>query len=235
MKKLHTLTGILAVLSVLVILLITAIEIAAYSDWSYYEKEYTKLGVPETVDMTMDDLMDVTHEMMAYLRGNRDDLVVMTTVAGEERDFFNDQEKFHMSEVRTLFLGGLALRKIALAVLLFCVLFLLFSHAPLSRILPVYYQRGSVLFVVIVGILAALFASDFTKYFTIFHEIFFRNDLWLFDPATSLMINMLPETFWVDIALRVALLFVGLMAACFAGCAVWRILAKRRAKTNTLT
>ncbi|MCD8009361.1 MAG: TIGR01906 family membrane protein [Lachnospiraceae bacterium] len=229
----HTLAGILAVLSVLVVLLITAVEIAAYSDWNYYEKEYTKLGVPETVDMSMDDLMDVTHEMMAYLRGNRDDLVIMTTVAGEEREFFNDQEKIHMSDVRILFLGGLMLRRIALVVLLFCVFFLLLTHAPLARILPVYFQRGSVLFVAIVGILAALFASDFTKYFTIFHEIFFRNDLWLFAPATSLLINMLPEPFWIDIALRVALLFVGLMAACFAGCVIWRILAKRRLKPNT--
>ena len=37
----------------------------------------------------MEDLLDVTDEMMAYLRGNREDLHVSAVIGGETREFFN--------------------------------------------------------------------------------------------------------------------------------------------------
>lgn len=62
----------------------------------------------------MDDLLSVTDEMMAYLRGNREDLHVFTTMGGEYREFFNAREIAHMEDVQGLFLGGLWLRRIGL-------------------------------------------------------------------------------------------------------------------------
>ena len=77
-----------------------------YSDFGVYQREYEKYDVLSDLDMTMDDVMHVTHEMMAYLRGEGDTLSVITTVEGEEQDFFNEQDRFHMAEVRDLFIGG---------------------------------------------------------------------------------------------------------------------------------
>ena len=42
--------------------------------------------------MTMDDLLDVTDQMMAYLKGKRADLHVSTHMGGETREFFNERE-----------------------------------------------------------------------------------------------------------------------------------------------
>ena len=47
---------------------------------------------------------------------------------------------------------------------------------------------------VIVGLACAI---NFDKLFIIFHKIFFRNDYWLFDPATDPIINLLPDTFFM--------------------------------------
>ena len=58
-------------------------------------------------------------------------------------------------------------------------------------------------------ILGSLFASNFNRYFTIFHEIFFDNDLWMFDPAEDYMIRMLPEGFFYDFVIRIGSFFVG--------------------------
>ena len=88
------------------ILLITAFEAAMYLDFSYYQKEYEKYNVLEDLDMEMEDVMYVTEEMMAYLRGEREELRVITTVDGVRQDFFNEQDRFHMEEVQGLFLGG---------------------------------------------------------------------------------------------------------------------------------
>ena len=88
--------GIAAAAAAVVILLITAFEAAMYLDFSYYQKEYEKYNVLEDLDMEMEDVMYVTEEMMAYLRGEREELRVITTVDGVRQDFFNEQDRFHM-------------------------------------------------------------------------------------------------------------------------------------------
>jgi integral membrane protein (TIGR01906 family) len=60
------------------------------------------------------------------------------------------------------------------------------------------------------GLMISLFLFtllDFNKYFTYFHLIFFDNDLWLLDPETDLLIQMLPEEFFISIFKRIVLLF----------------------------
>lgn len=179
-----------------------------YADFDFYRKEYEKYGVLSELEMSMEDTMYVTREMMAYLRGERENLSVMTTVGDKEQDFFNEQDRFHMGEVREMFLGGLALRRYAAVLAVVCLLILMISKADLLRILSRSYQ-------IVLGVLAAALlilgiavARDFNAVFTLFHEIFFDNDLWLFDPATDYMIRMLPEGLFFDFVLRIGGLFV---------------------------
>lgn len=89
-KSMDTAAGIFCALALMLIWLITSVEIVTYGIPGYYEKEYTKYHVLDDrgIDMTMKDLLQVTDEMMAYLRGNREDLHVMTVIGGESREFF---------------------------------------------------------------------------------------------------------------------------------------------------
>lgn len=103
-------------IAAIIILLISAFEIAAYSDFGWYRKTYEKYNVKEDLDMEMNDVMHVTEEMMSYLRGNRDDLVVDTIVNDEEREFFNDKEKAHMVDVKNLFISGVWIRRISILI-----------------------------------------------------------------------------------------------------------------------
>ena len=64
MKIVHWFLGMTAILSVIVILLISSFEIGIYSDFGWYEKEYEKYNVTEDLEMKMDDVMDVTEEMI---------------------------------------------------------------------------------------------------------------------------------------------------------------------------
>lgn len=208
MKKLQWAVGILLSFSIIAILLISSFEIAMYADFGVYEREYEKYDVLSDLDMDMDDVMHVTKEMMAYLRGDRETLSVVTTVEGTEQDFFNEQDRFHMGEVRDLFIGGLNIRAGALAIAVVCLLFLIFSRARLRRILAISYQIAlgvAIAAVLLIGIAAAV---DFNAVFVKFHHIFFDNDLWLFDPAEDYMIRMLPEGLFADMVLRIGILFV---------------------------
>ncbi|MBM6853006.1 TIGR01906 family membrane protein [Mediterraneibacter glycyrrhizinilyticus] len=208
MKKIQWAAGIILAFAVMAALLITSFEIAMYADFGVYEREYEKYDVLSDLDMTMEDTMYVTHEMMDYLRGDRDTLSVITTVEGKEQDFFNEQDRFHMAEVRDLFLGGLNLRIGAAAVAVVCLIFLLLSKADLRRMLSRSYQISLAVVGAAVLLLGIAVAIDFNAVFVEFHHIFFDNDLWLFDPAEDYMIRMLPEGLFADMVIRIGAIFV---------------------------
>ena len=209
MRKLQWAAGILLSFSVIAILLISSFEIAMYADFSVYQREYEKYDVLDDLDMKMEDVMYVTEEMMAYLRGDRDTLSVITTVEGQEQDFFNEQDRFHMGEVRDLFTGGLNIRTGAVVTALICLAFLIASKACLKKILARSYQIALGITGAAVIFIGAAALIDFNAVFVQFHHIFFDNDLWLFDPAEDYMIRMLPEGLFADMVLRIGLLFVG--------------------------
>ena len=201
MKDNHVLSyalGILFSFCLIVTLLITSVEAVTYWTPGYYEREYSKYNVTEDVHMEMDDLLDVTKEMMAYLRGNREDLHVPTIVDGQPREFFNDREIAHMEDVRGLFVGALVLRRICIITAFVCVALLWLLKADIALVVPRSVCWGTGLFFAMLCVLGLVISTDFTKYFVIFHHIFFNNDLWLLDPATDLLINIVPEPFlWI--------------------------------------
>ena len=139
--------------------------------------------------------MDVTEKMMDYLIGERPELSVITEAEGQTQDFFNEQDRLHMADVKNLFLGGLSLRWWLLGGAAVLIILLVILKGDWKRILPKAYFIALGIFLALTVVLGLLIASDFTKYFTIFHEIFFTNDLWLFDPATDYMIRMLRRDF----------------------------------------
>ena len=192
MKDNHVLSyalGILFSFCLIVTLLITSVEAVTYWTPGYYEREYSKYNVTEDVHMEMDDLLDVTKEMMAYLRGNREDLHVPTIVDGQPREFFNDRE--------------------------------------IALVVPRSVCWGTGLFFAMLCVLGRVRSTDFTKYFVIFHHIFFNNDLWLLDPATDLLINIVPEPFFVDTASYIALVF-GISVAVIFGVSRWWLRRENR-------
>ncbi len=218
MKIVHYAVGILFTFCLIITILITSVEAVTYWTPGYYEKEYTKYNVTADVRMEMEDLLDVTREMMAYLRGSREDLHVPTVVDGQPREFFNDREIAHMEDVRGLFLGGLVLRRICILAAAVCLVLLAFFKANFRKVLPASICAGTGLFLAAALGLAALISTDFTKYFIIFHQIFFDNDLWILDARTDLLINIVPEPFFMDTAARIGILFAGCVLLIFVVC-----------------
>lgn len=150
------LLGLICAFSLMIVFLITSVEAVAYWTPHYYENEYTRYQVADDVHMEMDDLLYVTDEMMAYLRGSRDDLNIDTVVDGTPREFFNAREKAHMADVRNLFLGGLALRRLCLFLAAASVALLALFKVPLKNLLPRMLCAGTVLFLGVTALLLCL-------------------------------------------------------------------------------
>ena len=232
MKQTQKISAVIMMFLLIGVLLLTSFQVAIYGDSQYrfYEREYKKYQVADSLNMTMDNIMDVTDQMMAYLIGKKAELSVITDVDGETQDFFNEQDRFHMGEVKDLFLGGLKIRNIMLVAVLLILILLAARKADLIKLLPRAYFVTLGITGVITIVLGVLFASDFDKYFRIFHEIFFDNDQWMFDPATDYMIRMLPEGFFYDFVFRIGGFFVGSLAVLRVVSAVCIFIEKRKKK-----
>ena len=226
------LLGLICAFSLMIVFLITSVEAVAYWTPHYYENEYTRYQVADDVHMEMNDLLYVTDEMMAYLRGSRDDLNIDPVVDGTPREFFNAREKAHMADVRNLFLGGLALRRLCLFLAAASVALLALFKVPLKHLLPRMLCAGTVLFLGVTALLARIISTDFTKYFIIFHKIFFTNDLWQLDPRTDLLINIVPEPFFMDTAARIGITFCLMTGALFLLCLACILREHRRGKSG---
>lgn len=235
----HYAAGIIFALCLMITLLITSVEAVVYWFPGYFEKEYARYGVAEVVDMTMEDLLDVTGEMMAYLRGNREDLHVETTMGGVRREFFNEREIAHMEDVRGLFLDALLIRRICLILMVLCFIPFILTREhkdgririqpdnALKRVFPRAVCAGTGLFFALTAVIAAIISTDFTKYFIMFHHIFFTNDLWILNPATDMLINIVPEGFFSDTVIHIAAVFFLCVAVIF-GISVFSICKSRK-------
>lgn len=218
MKKwLHPVLCVIISILAIFICLITSFEIAAYSDLGFYQKEYEKYHVLDRLDMEMEDVMDVTVYMMSYLRGGENVLSIEKTIEGEVQDFFNEQDRFHMGEVRELFLGGIALRRMACILLIVLCVILFATEKKWQVMLSGMFQKTLGIFCILVLFLGAVITMNFSECFVIFHEIFFDNDLWIFDSRTDFMIRMLPEGFFYDMVIRIGVIFIISLVLLFVG------------------
>lgn len=214
---LHRFLGILTAFALMFTLLITSVEAVCYWVPGYYQHEYTKYSVLDNLpSMTMDDLLIVTEEMMAYLRGNRKDLHVKTVMGGEYREFFTEREIAHMEDVQGLFLAAVFLRRLCLVLIFFCIGTIYLTKGNLRLILPKMLFFGTLLFFGTAAVLGLIISTDFSKYFIVFHHIFFDNDLWILDPSVDMLINIVPEPFFMDTAFFILILY-GVLALMVLG------------------
>jgi len=188
---------------IIIILLISSVEIAAFNNIDYYMKEYEKYNVYENVDADRDKLRQETIILLEYMKSNdKEDIDKF-----ENSTFYHKDDILHMKDVRKLTRGTITIRRIAYA-LAFGMLLLLIKMK--TKVRTVFYSFMSVLGVSVaaVGTLVYIGLNNFKKAFYIFHELFFNNDLWLLDPKVSPLINMLPSGFFVDTFFRICIVFI---------------------------
>ncbi len=209
MKGLEWIFGLVCAFCVIFIVLVTSVECVLYVNSDYFEKEYKKYNVTETVDMEMKDLLYVTDEMMSYLRDKRENLDITALINGEKQEFFNPREKAHMVNVKALFVRAEFLRKLFFAAVIAFLLF--FMKTGGQHRLFRSFQIATGVFFLCSLVLTAMISTNFNRYFVLFHKIFFNNDLWILNPKTDRLINIVPESFFIDTAARIGIIFITAM------------------------
>lgn len=202
MKKI--IVSIVFVISLIITLLFVDVEMATF-DIEFYENKFEEYSIYDKTQIEKKDLIIVTREMLDYMKGNRKNLIIEAKVNGEEEIVFGERERKHMVDVKNLFEKGFMIRNLSL-ILFIISLFLIikFYKKTLYKLLI----SASILPLIIMSIFGIAISIDFNKYFTIFHEILFTNDLWLLNPKTDILIQMLPLDFFYSISIRILTYFI---------------------------
>jgi len=207
MNRLSRITIILLVTVALAgCLLLTSVQLAAF-DISFYERAYDKYSLDKTTGLTKRDYLNLSENILLYLNGQRDYLYNRAVIYGSNKYLFSQKELLHMKDVKMLFVQGYRARNLCFG-LLIILMFAAIRHAKGSkRFAGVSLLRGSLILFLVTFAFVLLLYTDFYRYFTNFHHIFFSNDLWLLNPETDLLINMFPLGFFNDMAVRIAMYF----------------------------
>lgn len=215
---------IIVIISLPISILFTSLHIAT-NDLNFFQEKYNEYNISKVTGMSSEGLMDVTVELLDYLSGERDNMVIYEEVNGQNRQVFGERELMHLNDVQLLFNKSYMIRNICIIVALVSIIYLfIYNKKALSKSL-IY---SALIPTGVLIILGAIISIDFYNAFTIFHKILFTNDLWLLNPKTEILIQMYPMDFFEGIALRILTYFIiGLIVSACVG-----ILIKHRFKDS---
>ena len=175
---------------------------------SFYHDQFVINNSYERANTTPQVLNDLIDHTLDYTYGIIDNFqYTLTLVDGSKRLAFNQREIDHMLDVQNLFIGGRILTGISLLLFLIIGGYFLVSPKSFKRDYFKIMLNTIVFILLAAALILGLAALDFNTAFTIFHQIFFTNDLWILS-STDMLIIMLPEALFFRLALSI---FVGLI------------------------
>ena len=154
-KPLTTLLAIIVSLCIIITFAFTAIQMVVF-DQNRFEKAYEEYDRYEFIGITPEDLHDVTSEMIKYLKGEREDLIMHKMIDGEMQQVFEEREILHMVDVQKLFLGGMMIRNVSVIVGVFALaILIMLARKETLNVLSKTYLWVFLAFVVLAGSLAS--------------------------------------------------------------------------------
>ncbi len=173
---------------------------------SFYFHEYDKNNIYKNIAYKEQDIKNITYNIINYLQDKDKSLYY--------KQVFGNKEIKHMKDVKNLFQIGLKIKNLSLG----CIFIILMIYLKNYKDLLYFLNRSLRLINLIFLSICALVALNYDASFTLFHKIFFNNDLWLLEPKENIIINLLPLNFFMDITLYIFItnlilniLFIGVL------------------------
>ena len=184
---LNKLLKILFVISLILLIITLSFKLFLFN-FDLYKKEFAKNNIYEKIPDADENALNLINFM-----NNKEEL----------NDFYNENEKLHLQDVKDLYKN---LNLVFYITLILTILFLIyFIYARNYKILSNSLLISSmILFIVVL----TFFIFDFNYLFEKFHIIIFNNDLWKLNPAKDNLINLFPEQIQYNIAKRILLIIL---------------------------
>lgn len=209
LKRIVTFLLVLLSLSTVVMIYLSNLHSVAF-DQDFYESKYVEFNIRSRFSDSV-DLSNETSVLINYLESGDGDI---------KTDFFNEKEITHLREVRQLFRLSQLVLSIVVIISVLCVLLLIvfarkYTLRMKQQFHSEYFKRVISRLLIMTGAIvdgiALLFgfvALTFSTSFIRFHELFFKTDTWMLNPATDNLIRMFPQQFFYDVFTRIVLMSV---------------------------
>ncbi len=154
-------------------------------------------------DIDRYDLTEISGLTEDELRQDYDTLIDYNNIFGQKELVFrhftlSNAAAQHFREAKVLFLF------FEWGVLIFGILSAIMIYIARKKSLGVLYLKCASIIAVLLPVLLGIFAAAaWDRFFVLFHELSFGNDLWLFDPAVDPIINVLPDEFFFHEAMAI--------------------------------
>ncbi|MFL2677255.1 MAG: TIGR01906 family membrane protein [Dehalococcoidia bacterium] len=113
-------------------------------------------------------------------------------------EIFNDKEIHHMKDVKEIINNLFLFGKISSLVLALITYFIIYNYKLHFYLI---FKYSSIIFIILILLFSLLSLISFNQIFILFHEIAFRNDLWLLNINEDYLLMMFPESFFRDSAI----------------------------------
>ena len=224
MKKLTWITGILICLAVLLCALgavCGAVDQLA-TDENFYGG-MSRAAVAKYLGVENDP--QVSAQVTAYIgmdAAQQGEFAVQMAafMAGEtdaQPDVLNEKERQHMLDVRNLTRSAAGMSRTYMTVAAVLAIAAAWTSSRLKsgakpKLIGV-LAAVSVIMIVVAGVASRVTAGGFGDLFMQMHEAVFTNDLWLMDPATDILIRMMPQPLFEQALLNGANLALRMLLA----------------------
>ena len=198
-KLLPCLTGVLLALAVVLVGLAAPLHIAGTNaemmEWMFLRHAPSvRTGLPEA------EYRPVAQMVTSFLLGETTEFQhIFTAGNGLTYSCFNAREQAHMADCAVLFALCRTVLTMSLAVLV-CMLMAAYLQRKRLQMVLVAFLSTMLAFALCAAGIAAWALIDFEGIFILFHHISFANDLWLLNPATDLLIRLMPTSFFMEYA-----------------------------------
>ncbi|MBI2653302.1 DUF1461 domain-containing protein [Candidatus Woesearchaeota archaeon] len=187
-----TISKILLVL-ILPVLLFLAVFTFVGFDESFYEEKFAE----HKVNRSLPTPVLLNEKVINFVKGKSNEL------PGE----FNEREKRHLEDVRNVVQTSTIILYSLISlfvVLLLASIFVLKINNLITNFMGKVLIFGGALTIVLAGLLYLMINLDFASTFESFHQLFFKQGSYLFDPSKEMLVRIYPEQLFMDLGARIS-------------------------------
>lgn len=205
-KTVNHICTILFILALFFFIITFSIGLPIYFRPFYYLQIKT-LNMEENTGYSFSTIKCAYDEVLDYLTLNK------PFGTGELK--FSESGYLHFADCKLLFDLNLIVLLVSLSILIAILVLLKLNKVKLINYLkfpPIFYT--SIITIIIPIILVILASIDFDKAFEVFHSIFFPGKSnWLFDPSKDEIIKVMPQEFFMNCAILIAVSVISISLA----------------------
>lgn len=179
---------------------LTALFSVGLNDEIYNLAQMRSGVTEESSSVTAEDRLALNQDVAKYLSGRSDSI-----------EGLSERAQAHMQDVRAL------LNRARIGMYVLMGLTLVFAVPSEKARLPRAFARTAGGVIAISAVLGIFAATRFHGAFEAFHRLFFDNSLWLLNPEEDALIRVMPEKFFMNMALGVG---ISAVLRCLLACAV---------------